>query len=194
MATGDRIDPLLGFNFLVSITDSQPGSSLSLGNLVVDVAGAQATAGFSEISGLEATMDVESYDAGGINSASLKFPGRIKWANLVFKRGVLAYRDPSDTSDFWTWLQSFLDGQGMRKDGTITLLDEAQQPALVWGWSRGLPVKWTGMTLNAAQSQVAIEQLEIAHEGLTLVQSGGPAVASIGGLSAAVSIDVNVTF
>ena len=58
----------------------------------------------------------------------------------------------------------------MRKDGTITLLDEAQQPALVWGWSRGLPVKWTGMTLNAAQSQVAIEQLEIAHEGLTLVQ------------------------
>ena len=129
MATGDRIDPLLGFNFLVSITDSQPVSSLSLGNLVVDVAGAQATAGFSEISGLEATMDVESYDAGGINSASLKFPGRIKWANLVFKRGVLAYRDPSDTSDFWTWLQSFLDGQGRdRGRGADGVLRRAARP------------------------------------------------------------------
>jgi len=201
MATGDRIDPLLGYNFVVSITDSQPVSSFSLGNLVLAVAGAQATAGFSEISGLEATMEVENYDAGGANGATLRFPGRVKWANLVFKRGVLAYRDPSDTSDFWTWLQSYLDGQGVRKDGTITLLDEAQQPALVWGWQRGLPVKWTGAAMNAQQSQIAIEQLEIAHEGLTLVQSGGPAISAIAAvgtvgvaIGAALSVNVNVTF
>jgi phage tail-like protein len=188
MANGKRNDPLLGYNFLVSITDSQPVSSFSLGNLTLAVAGAQASAGFSEISGLEATMDVETYDAGGFNSASLKFAGRIKWANLVFKRGVLAFRDPSDTSDFWSWLQSFLDGQGVRKDGTITLLDEAQQPALVWGWQRGLPVKWTGATMNAAQSQVAIEQLEIAHEGLTQVQGGATMAAS------APAISIGITF
>jgi phage tail-like protein len=178
-AASDRRDPLLGYNFLVSVTDSQPATSFSLGNLIVAVTGTQATAGFSEISGLEATMDVESYDAGGSNGATLKFPGRVKWANLVFKRGVLAQRDGSDTSDFWTWLQGYLDGQGVRKDGTITLLDESQSPALVWSWTRGLPVKWSGATLNAQQSQIAIEQMEVAHEGLKLIHSSNTLVSAI---------------
>ena len=176
-----RNDPLLGYNFLVSLTDSQPTLASAIGSLIVTVAGAQATAGFSEVSGLEATMDVENYDAGGLNGGQLRFPGRIKWANLVFKRGVLAQRDFGDTSDFWTWLQSFLEGQGVRKDGTISLLDETLTPRLVWGWSRGLPVKWTGTTFNAQQSAVAIEQLEIAHEGLTLVQGGSSLAGAIVG-------------
>lgn len=189
----DRIDPLLGYNFVVSITDSQPVGGFSLGGLILAVAGSLSSAGFSEISGLDATMDVETYDAGGYNSASLKFPGRIKWANLVFKRGVLAWRDPSDTSDFWTWLQSYLDGNGIRKDGTITLQNEAGEAALTWGWQRGLPVKWTGATMNASTSQVAIEQLEIAHEGLTLVQSGGPFVSVLNAIAGAVSVNVDIS-
>lgn len=189
----NRIDPLLGYNFVVSITDSQPVGGFSLGGLILAVAGSLSSAGFSEISGLDATMDVETYDAGGYNSASLKFPGRIKWANLVFKRGVLAWRDPSDTSDFWTWLQSYLDGNGIRKDGTITLQNEAGEAALTWGWQRGLPVKWTGATMNASTSQVAIEQLEIAHEGLTLVQSGGPFVSVLNAIAGAVSVNVDIS-
>jgi len=193
MATGDRIDPLLGYNFVVSISDSQPAGGLSLGGLILAVAGSLSSAGFSEISGLEAAMDVETYDAGGYNSASLKFPGRIKWSNLIFKRGVLAYRDPADMSDFWTWLQGYLDGQGVRKDGTITLQNEAGEPALTWAWHRGLPVKWTGTAMNAATSQVAIEQLEIAHEGLTLVQSGGPLVSVLNAIAGAVSVNVDIS-
>jgi phage tail-like protein len=176
-----RNDPLLGYNFVVSLTDSQPSLASAIGSLVVAVAGAQATAGFSEVSGLEATMEIENYDAGGVNGGALRFPGRVKWANLVFRRGVLAQRDFGDISDFWAWLQSFLDGQGIRKDGTISLLDEAQNPTLVWGWSRGLPVKWTGASLNAQQNAVAIEQLEIAHEGLTLIQGGSSIAAAIVG-------------
>ncbi len=177
-----RNDPLLGYNFQVSLTDSQPSLVSAIGGLVIAVAGASATAGFSEISGLEANMEIESYEAGGLNGGALRFPGRIKWSNLVFKRGVLAQRDFGDTSDFWTWLQSFLNGQGVRKDGTISLLDETQSPQIVWGWKRGLPVKWTGATLNAQQSQIAIEQLEVAHEGLSLIWSGsslGAAIASV---------------
>ena len=176
-----RNDPLLGYNFLVSLTDSQPTLSSAIGSLIVAVAGAQATAGFSEVSGLEATMDIENYDAGGLNGGTLHFAGRVKWSNLVFSRGVLAQRDIGDTSDFWTWLQGFLDGQGVRKDGTISLLDETQSPALVWGWSRGLPVRWTGATMNAQQSQIAIERLEIAHEGLTLIQGGSSLASAIVG-------------
>jgi phage tail-like protein len=185
MAAPDpRNDPLRGYNFVVSLTDSRPTSALS--SLTLTLSGAQATAGFMEVSGLEATMDFEKYDAGGLNGGTLHFPGRIKWANLVFRRGVVARRDFTDTSDFWTWLQGFMDGQGTRKDGTITLLDEAQSPALVWSWRRGLPVKWTGATMNAMQSQIAIEQMEIAHEGLTLVQGGNSLSAAIAGTIGAI--------
>lgn len=179
--TDQRIDPLLGFNFLVSITDSQPTGGGALGGLVLSLTGSQASAGFSEISGLEATMEVENYDAGGANGGTLHFPGRVKWANLVFKRGVLAHRDIADTSDFWSWLRGYLEGQGVRKDGTIALLDAAGSPALIWGWRRGLPMKWSGAALNAQQSQVAIEQIEIAHEGLTLIQGGNVLGAAIAG-------------
>ncbi len=179
-----RQDPLLGFNFQVSIVDSQPATSSALAGIGISLSGAQATAGFSEISGLEATMDVENYDAGGLNGGTLHFPGRVKWSNLVLKRGVLAQRPLSDTSDFWTWLQGYLDGNGVRKDGTITLMDESGSPALVWGWRRGLPLKWTGASMNAQQSQIAIETLEIAHEGLTLVTGGSLGIALVGAAAA----------
>ncbi|MGF6870996.1 phage tail protein [Paraburkholderia sp. MM5477-R1] len=180
----ERTDPLLGFNFQVSISDSQPAASSALAGISVSLTGAQATAGFSEISGLEASMDVENYDAGGVNGGTLRFPGRVKWSNLVFKRGMVAQRPISDTSDVWTWLQQFLDGQCVRKDGVITLMDESGAPALAWSWRRGLPIKWTGASLNAQQSQVAIEQLEIAHEGLTMVTGGSLGIAIVGAAAA----------
>jgi phage tail-like protein len=179
-----RADPLLGYNFQVSISDSKPAAGSALAGISISLSGSQATAGFSEISGLEATMDVESYDAGGMNGGALKFAGRVKWSNLTFKRGVIAQRPITDTSDFWTWLQGFLDGQGVRKDGVITLMDESGAAALAWSWRRGLPVKWTGLTMNAQQSQVAIEQLEIAHEGLTMVTGGSLGLAVVGAAAA----------
>jgi phage tail-like protein len=185
MTTGDRYDPLLGHNFQVSLSDSSSSGS-GLGGFVLSTAGISTGAGFSEISGLEMTMDVEEYQAGGQNGAVLKFPGRLKWSNLVLKRGVIPVRDYSDKSDLWTWLQTFIDGNGVRKDGTITLLDEAMSPQIVWGWRRGLPLKWTGATMNAAQSQVAIEQIEISHEGLYLMQGGGVLGQAIGSVMNAI--------
>jgi phage tail-like protein len=184
MATAIRQDPLLGHNFQVSLIDSgsagADGSGLT--TLVLSTVGVATTAGFSEISGLEMTMEVEEYPAGGINDRVLKFPGRLKWSNLVMKRGVIARRTYTDRSDLWTWVQTFIDGVGIRKDGLITLLDEARTPQLVWGWRRGLPLKWTGATMNAAQSQVAIEQIEISHEGLYQIQGGGALGSALSGL------------
>jgi len=183
MTTGDRKDPLLGHNFSVSLTDSSAsGTTGGFTSFVLSSAGISTGAGFSEISGLEMTMDVEEYQAGGQNGAVLKFPGRLKWSNLVLKRGVIPVRDYDDRSDLWTWLQTFIDGKGTRKDGTITLLDETMTPQLVWGWRRGLPLKWTGATMNATQSQIAIEQIDISHEGLYLMQGGGALGAAIGSI------------
>ena len=95
MATvAQRQDPLLGFNFLVSIMDSQPSSGARWAvSCSASPAGRQPP-GFQEISGLDVTMEVENYEAGGFNTGALRFPGRIKWANLVFKRGVLATSTP----------------------------------------------------------------------------------------------------
>lgn len=180
MALYQRRDPLLAYNFQVSLLDSPDDDGVGLGTVALTTGGLRTVAAFTEISGLEMAMEVEEYAAGGINDRVLKFPGRVKWSNLVMKRGVLAKRDPLDKSDLWTWCESYLDGNGVRKDGIIILLDEQRKPRLTWSFKRGLPLRWSGPQLNATQSQVAIESIEIVHEGVRLVRSGGVLGEAIG--------------
>jgi phage tail-like protein len=153
-----RVDPYRAFNFLITLVDSAnaPGTALVPGQ-------SQPAGGFSECSGLEMSMDVEEYKEGGNNGATLRFPTRVKWSNLRLKRGMAI------ADDLWLWHYGFVQGNVVRRDGVVTLLDEQQNPVKVWSFRRGLPVKWAGPSLNAAQSQVAIEELEIAHEGLKLL-------------------------
>lgn len=158
MGSGLRVDPLGGFNFYLTLIDT----SNALGTLLTAVAN-YAVAGFSECTGLEATMEVFEYKEGGTNDYVHKFPTRASFANVTLKHGVIYLYD-----DLWTWHNGFVQGNGTRKDGLIVLLDESRAPAKVWKFKRGIPMKWTGPTLNAAQSAVAIESLEISHEGLDL--------------------------
>lgn len=153
-----RIDPVLGFNFLITFVDSGSTLATTPYDLTTTPWG-----GFSECSGLETTLDVEEYKEGGNNGTILKFPTRVTWANLRMKRGLAI------SHLLWDWHYQFAQGVGVRKDGIIILQDEAHNPVQVWQFFRGLPVKWTGPSMNAAQSQVALEELEIAHEGLKLV-------------------------
>jgi phage tail-like protein len=153
-----RVDPYRAFNFLITFVDSPgaPGAPLQ-------PVGSSPSGGFSECSGLEMSMDIEEYKEGGNNATILRFPTRVKWANLRLKRGVAL------TDDLWRWHFGFVRGQVVRRDGVVTLQDEQQNPVKMWSFTRGLPVKWTGPSLNATQNQVAIEELEIAHEGLKLL-------------------------
>jgi phage tail-like protein len=153
-----RIDPYRGFNFAVSLVDSS--SALST---VATPIGSTVLGGFSECSGLEMTLDVEEYREGGNNGTVLKFPTRVKWANLHLKRGITL------SQELWLWHYSFAQGKVQRRDGIVTLQDEQHNPVKVWSFRRGLPVKWSGPPMNAAQNNVAIEELEIAHEGLRLL-------------------------
>ena len=66
----------------------------------------------------------------------------------------------------WDWLYDFGEGKVKRKDGLIVLMDEKHIPHNVWTFKRGLPVKFQGPSLKAMGNEVAIESLEIAHEGL----------------------------
>jgi phage tail-like protein len=165
-AISTRHDPPLGSNFLVSLLDttSALGAGLDLGGLAV-------AGGFSECSGLEMSMQPEEYKEGGRNGAVLRFPNRVTWSNLTLKKGV------GLGTDLWDWHYGFVIGAGRRRDGVVTLLDAARTPVAAWFFRRGLPVKYTGPSLNAAQNAVAIEAVEIAHEGLHLVPGFGAAGA-----------------
>jgi phage tail-like protein len=153
-----RVDPYRAFNFLITLVDSSNAAGGAL-----SAKGSKPAGGFSECSGLEMSMDVEDYKEGGNNGLTLHFPTRVKWANVRLKRGM------ATTDDLWQWHYGFVQGKVVRRDGVVTLQDEQQKPVKMWSFTRGLPVKWTGPSLNAMQNQVAIEELEIVHEGLKLL-------------------------
>lgn len=141
--TGDRNDPYAGFNFLVEI-DSV------------------TVAGFSEAAGLNNESDVIEYRTGAEDFTVRKLPGLKKFANITLKRGF------TDGTDLWDWRKKVLDGQTERRSGAIVLLNEAREPAIRWSFQNGWPRKLDGPSLNAKTSDVAIETLEIAHEGLVM--------------------------
>jgi phage tail-like protein len=156
--TAQRTDPYRSFNFVISLVDSSNSTDTTL-----KPAQSKAAGGFSECSGLEMSLDVEEYKEGGNNATILKFPTRMKWTNLKLKRGLTANKD------LWDWHYGFVHGKVVRKDGIVTLQDEQQNPVRQWSFTRGLPIKWAGPSFNATQNSVAIEELEITHEGLKLL-------------------------
>lgn len=143
--------PLMGYNFAVRLIGA--GSGL-------------LTAGFSECSGLESTLEVEEYKEGGNNSTVLKFPTRASAAPIRLKRGVVL------TDELWDWHLDFLLGKGKRRNGQIILQSEEGQPLKTWLFHRGIPTKYTGPSFNALQGEVAVEEVEITHEGLLLLKAG----------------------
>jgi phage tail-like protein len=148
-------DPVLAHNFLITLVDSSSGLATAVSAIRNVVLG-----GFSECTGLEMSLKVEEYNEGGRNGTVLKFPTRVSWTNLSLRRGVTA------NTELWDWHYSFVQGRGKRRDGIIVLQNALHVPVTTWHFKRGLPVKWTGPAMHASQNNVAIETLEIAHEGL----------------------------
>jgi len=154
-------DPVLGFNFTLSMVETG-----SPGAFVQATIGRPPAGGFSECSGLELTIPAETYAEGGNNGTMLKFTGRAAWSNIKLKRGVVS------SADLWRWHYDYVEGKGKRRDGVISLLDETGKSVRVWRFVQGLPVRWAGPSLEAAQAHVAIEEIEIAHQGLRQTGAG----------------------
>ncbi len=154
--------PLVGaFNFTIRLIETAKPASALIGSFAPPIAG-----GFSECGGLEASMAVDEWREGGRNDAVLRFPGRITHPNLRLRRGLAV------SDELWRWHEQFILGKGKRRDGVIELLNDAGDTVRTWRFRRGLPVRWAGPALNANVSAVAVEEIEIAHEGL-FVQAGG---------------------
>ena len=163
---GQRNDPLLNHNFVITLVDSTSALGAAPATSPGDVL-SSALAGFSECSGLEMSMQPEEYKEGGNNAAVLKFANRVTWVNLTLRRGL------SVSTELWDWHYGFVEGRGRRRDGAVILLDATRRPSRVWCFRRGLPVKYSGPQLNATQNAVAIEAIEIAHEGIFQVPVAG---------------------
>jgi len=149
------------YNFSIRLIETAKPASALVGAFAKPIEG-----GFAECTGLEASMAVDEWREGGRNDAVLKFPGRISHPNLRLRRGLAV------STELWTWHEQFLLGRGRRRDGVIELLNDLGEPVRTWRFRRGLPVRWAGPTMNATASAMAIEELEIAHEGL-FVTAGG---------------------
>ncbi len=143
MATGDRRDPFRSFNFKVEIDGI-------------------ARAGFRECSGLDASQDPIEYREGTEGLTARKLPGLNKFSNISLKWGT------TDDAELWDWRKKAMNGKVERKNGSIVLLDDAGEEKLRWNFREGWPNKWEGPAINAKNNEVAIETLEIAHEGLEL--------------------------
>jgi phage tail-like protein len=150
-------DPLPAFNFFVSLDPSDahlPAAQCAL--IPVMALGA-----FSEVKGLGGELEVTGYPEGGVNDFVHQLPVRHNWGRITLRRGVI--RDLA----LWAWYRAGLNGSlGARRDGCVTLCDEAGIPAICYTFKRALATKWLGPELNAMQSAVAIDGLEIAHEGI----------------------------
>ena len=120
-----------------------------------------ASGGFQEVTGLGAELEVTAYPEGGLNEFVHQLPVRHSWGRIVLKRGLLV-----DTA-LWGWYQAGLSQSlGARRDGTVMLLNPQGVPVVAWNFHGGLAAKWTGPSFDAMRDAVAIESLEIAHQGL----------------------------
>lgn len=117
---------------------------------------------FSEVSGFDATIDVVEYRAGDDPAIiPTKLPGLIKYGNITLKWGS------SETMVLYDWLIDITEGTIEKKTVTLTALDEEGSPAASWRCINAWPVKYTAPDFNGTSSEVAVETIELAHEGLT---------------------------
>jgi phage tail-like protein len=120
--------------------------------------------GFQEVSGLNIEVDPIEYRQGASpNFSKIKMPGMKKFSNITLKRGTFAH-----DNDYFTWLQTIQLNTVERRTVTISLLDETGAPAITWKVNKAFPVKLNSTDLKAEGNEVAVETLEIAHEGLTI--------------------------
>jgi phage tail-like protein len=144
-----------------SRTDDPPFS----GRFVFEVEG-RTIGAFTEVSGLSVQIEVEDLAEGGQNAYTHKLLGRMKWPNLVLKRGV------TDTDALFEWLQE-CSGEGLAaagnkvvgRSGKVSVLDAAGKPVRTWEFTGAKPVRWSGPKLAASARELAVEELEVCHSG-----------------------------
>jgi phage tail-like protein len=145
---GNRKDPLPVFCFQI---DSIPGEAF-----------------FKSVSGLKYETEVIPVREGGANDTTFMLPGAVKWGPITLKRGF------TGSSGLLDWRERWLTGKGDRiASGRIIQLDGTMlKKKAQWEFFRAWPSKWEISEFDASKSELAIETLEITHEGITFKSLG----------------------
>jgi phage tail-like protein len=144
MGTGVRVDPFRAFNFRVEFDGLTVGS-------------------FSECSGLTSEGDAVEYREGTDFPLTVrKLVGLRKYTNIVLKRGY------TTNNELWTWYKNITNGIPDRRNGSIILMDEEHNDVMRWNVENAWVNKIEGPALNATANEIAIESVELVHEGLML--------------------------
>lgn len=140
----ERQDPYVAFNYLIEIGGLKGG-------------------GFSEVSGLDIELQTIDYRDGDEDFVQRKLPGIKKYPNIVLKRGIIG------SLDLYDWVKAGVNGEVSRREGAIILRDEKRQEVMRWKFVRGWACKLMGPSLKGDSNAVAIESIEICHEGVQIV-------------------------
>lgn len=125
---------------------------------------ADQTVSFQEVTGLDTETQIIEYRHGDNKVFStIKMPGIAKFGNITMKKGIFV-----NDNNFWKWYDQIKMNTIKRIAVTISLLDESGKPTMVWTLKNAWPTKITGTDLKSDGNEVAVETIEIAHEGLTI--------------------------
>jgi phage tail-like protein len=150
-ATEDALtgDPMIGAHFEISV--------------------GAVTGYFTEVSGLGSETEVVEHKImakGAKEPIIRKIPGRLKWGDIVLKRGI------TKNLDFYNWRKQVESGkvEAARLDGTIIMYDQTMAPVAEWSFSKGWPSKISGPSLQSDGNAIGVEELTIVHEGIKRVK------------------------
>ena len=149
----DSAGEFIPFRFRVALYDGEGGRLLCRG-------------AFSEVSGLEATMAPKTLREGGRNWGEVQLAGPTSFAPVILKRGI------TEVADLWNWfdVSTRQSNHALRLSGTIDVYhpQDPDKQLLRWRITNALPTRFKGPDLSSTASQVAIEELQLVHEGLEL--------------------------
>ncbi|HTN54228.1 MAG TPA: phage tail protein [Anaeromyxobacter sp.] len=147
--------PFTAFNFAVEIR-------------IPDLSPKACNASFAECDGLEQTLEVKTIREGGNNGRQIRMAGALAFGQLTLKRGM------TDGLELWDWVAATVQSPRLRADAEVALLapDGITERAR-FVLSRCLPVKLKAPPLNARDGMVAVEELQLAYESLTLKRPSG---------------------
>jgi phage tail-like protein len=143
MPTGTRVDPFAAFAFRVEVDGMFRGA-------------------FTDVGGIDTTIEVTEYAEGG-DRHSKKLPGKVKYSNLTLKYGL------TDDSFLYDWMLQAAKGNVTRKSGSVVILDLQGNEKVRWNFRDAWPTSWKGPTLAAKGNEYAIEEIDLAHEGIERV-------------------------
>jgi phage tail-like protein len=130
----------------------------------VDLGSQDATTSFQEISGLEVeTQPIEYRHGDSPIFSTVKMPGIAKFGNVTLKKGTFV-----NDNNFWTWYNAIKMNTIKRETVVIQLLDESGSPTMTWSLSNAWPTKISGTDLKSDSNEVAVESIELAHEGIVI--------------------------